>query len=255
MNSPMKCGLILINLEELEEFQRGHGMEAAGAIMREVSRTLKDMMRKAGSSKLVGSNMQGAGESFTLKRDDMPKLRETLQKSVRQLSDFDKLKDHIEMTVTAEGLRIELMESEAGTFFESGNPVPTPNGREFLIALAQQLGQLPNKISIEGHTDAKPFTSGRNYGNWELSADRAHAARRLMQDNGVNANQVLQIRGYADQRLRKPDSPGDPSNRRISVIVQYLVKDVEESKGVEESKPAEASGKNEHAEAPAKTKH
>jgi PAS domain S-box-containing protein len=63
--------------------------------------------------------------------------------------------DHIEMTVTAEGLRIELMESEAGTFFESGNPVPTPNGREFLIALAQQLGQLPNKISIAGHTDAK----------------------------------------------------------------------------------------------------
>ena len=82
-----------------------------------------------GTSKLVGSNMQGSGESFTLKRDDMPKLREALQKSVRQLSDFDKLKDHIEMTVTAEGLRIELMESEAGTFFESGNPIPTPNGR------------------------------------------------------------------------------------------------------------------------------
>jgi OmpA family len=160
----------------------------------------------------------------------------------------------MEMTVTAEGLRIELMESEAGTFFESGNPVPTPNGREFLIALAQQLGQLPNKISIEGHTDTKPFASGRNYGNWELSADRANAARRLMQHNGVNANQVLQIRGYADQRLRKPDSPGDPSNRRKSVIVQYLVEDVE-SKGVEESKTAEASGKNEHADAPAKTEH
>src|SRR5258707_11174034 len=82
-----------------------------------------------GTSKLVGSNMQGSGESFTLKRDDMPKLREALQKSVRQLSDFDKLKDHIEMTVTAEGLRIELMESEAGTFFGSGNPIPTPDGR------------------------------------------------------------------------------------------------------------------------------
>lgn len=214
-----------------------------------------------GTSKLVGSNMQGSGESFTLKRDDMPKLREALQKSVRQLSDFDKLKDHVEMTVTAEGLRIELMETEAGTFFESGNPVPTSTGREFLIALAQQLGQLPNKISIEGHTDAKPFASGRNYGNWELSADRANAARRIMQENGVNPDQVLQIRGYADQQLRKHDSPEDASNRRISVIVQYLVKEAEDSKGAEESKgseagkPAEASAKTEHTEAPAKAEH
>ncbi len=76
-----------------------------------------------------------------------------------------------------------------------------------------------------------------------------------MQDNGVNANQVLQVRGYADQQLRKRDNPEDPSNRRISVIVHYLVKDVEESKVGEESRPAEASGKTEHAEAPAKTEH
>ena len=77
-----------------------------------------------------------------------------------------------------------------------------------LIALAHELGKLPNKISIEGHTDAKPFAKDGNYGNWELSADRANAARRLMQQNGVSADQVMQIRGYADQQLRKPDSAG-----------------------------------------------
>ena len=178
-----------------------------------------------GTSKLVGSDMQGAGESFALSREDMPKLKEELQKAVRRLDNFDKLKDQIEMTVTAEGLRIELLESESGTFFESGSPIPTANGRELLVALAQQLGKLPNKISIEGHTDAKPFARGGAYGNWELSVDRANAARRFMQQNGVSAEQVIQIRGYADQRLRKPDKPEDPSNRRISVIVQYLVKD------------------------------
>jgi chemotaxis protein MotB len=177
-----------------------------------------------GTSKNVGSDMQGSGESFALSRDDMPKLKEELQKSVRQLTDFDKMKDHIEMTVTADGLRIELMEGESGVFFESGNPVPTSTGREFLVALAHELGKLPNKISIEGHTDAKPFAKAGNYGNWELSADRANAARRLMQENGVNADQVLQIRGYADQQLRKRESPEDPSNRRISLIVQYLPK-------------------------------
>src|ERR687887_1251267 len=74
-----------------------------------------------GTSKKVGSNMQGAGQSFTLAKDDMPKLREELQNAIKQISDFESLKDHIEMTVTSEGLRIELMESESGTFFESGS--------------------------------------------------------------------------------------------------------------------------------------
>jgi len=178
-----------------------------------------------GTSKQVGSNMQGSGESFALSKDDMPKLREELQKTVTKITDFDKLKDHIEMTVTAEGLRIELMESETGTFFESGSPAPSASGRDFLIALAAELGKLPNKISIEGHTDSKPFAGKSNYGNWELSADRANAARRLMQQSGVGADQVVQIRGYADQRLRKRDTPEDASNRRISLIVQYSTKD------------------------------
>ncbi|HST12883.1 MAG TPA: OmpA family protein [Terriglobales bacterium] len=146
------------------------------------------------------------------------------------------------MTVTAEGLRIELMESEAGTFFESGNPVPTPTGREFLSAMARELGKLPNKLSIEGHTDAKPFAGSGNYGNWELSADRANAARRRMQENGITANQVMQIRGYAHQQLRKKDEPNDPSNRRITIIVQYTPKNDEEAKGSEEQTAEAKSG-------------
>jgi chemotaxis protein MotB len=73
--------------------------------------------------------------------------------------------------------------------------------------LAQELGKLPNKISIEGHTDSKPFADGMAYGNWELSADRANAARRLMREDGLAADQVSQVRGFADQRLRKPDEP------------------------------------------------
>ena len=194
-----------------------------------------------GTSKLVGSNMQGSGESFTLTRDDMPKLKEELQKSVRRIADFEKLKDHIEMTVTAEGLRIELMEAEGGTFFESGNPVPTAEGKEFLMALSKELGKLPNKVSIEGHTDAKPFAKGGNYGNWELSADRANAARRLMQDSGMEAGQVVQIRGYADQQLRRKDLPEDASNRRITVIVQYMSKPDAGAEGAKRSEPPKES--------------
>lgn len=89
------------------------------------------------------------------------------------------------------------------------------------------MGKTSNKVSIEGHTDSKPFAGGRNYGNWELSVDRANAARRLMQQSGVGADQVVEIRGHADQRLRKRDSPEDPANRRISLIVEYTSKDAD----------------------------
>jgi chemotaxis protein MotB len=178
-----------------------------------------------GTSKKVGSNMTGSGQAFALTKDNMSKLKEELQKAVRQVSDFEKLKDQIEMTVTAEGLRIELLESEAGTFFDSGNAKPSENGKELLVKLAQELGQLPNKVSIEGHTDSKPYAGSGEYTNWELSTDRANAARRLMQQSGLRPDQVVQVRGYADQDLRKPTQPEDPSNRRISVIVQYTVKD------------------------------
>ena len=186
-----------------------------------------------GTSKKVGSNMVGSGENFTLTRDNMPKLKEQLQMAMKQMTDFEKLKSHIEMTVTTEGLRIELSESASGTFFDSGSAKLTGDGSQMLITLAQELGGLPNKLSIEGHTDSQPYSSA-TYGNWELSSDRANAARRVMQANGVRADQVTQVRGFADQRLRKPESPADPANRRISLIVQYIVKnnDDDDSKSV-----------------------
>ncbi|HEY4903306.1 MAG TPA: flagellar motor protein MotB [Candidatus Sulfotelmatobacter sp.] len=187
-----------------------------------------------GTGKKIGSSMASAGENLIVTRDNMPKLKDELEQAMRKIPDFDKLQNHIEMTVTNEGLRIELTESAAGTFFDSGSQKLNGDGREMLIMLAQELGKLPNKLSIEGHTDSKPYSKGGNYGNWELSSDRANAARRLMQANGIGADQVKQVRGFADQRLRKPDVPLDPSNRRISVIVQYLPKTSDD----DETKPA-----------------
>jgi chemotaxis protein MotB len=177
-----------------------------------------------GTSKKVGSDMVGAGENFVVNKANMAQLKEQLQKAIREVPNFDKLKNHIDMTVTNEGLRIELMESAKGTFYDMGSAKLNSDGQDIVIVLAQELAKLPNKLAIEGHTDAKPYAEGRNYSNWELSSDRANAARRLMQLNGIGENQVTQVRGFADQRLRKLDAPLDPSNRRISLIVQYLVK-------------------------------
>jgi chemotaxis protein MotB len=184
----------------------------------------------AGTSKLIGGNGKGPGESssqgptdsLTLTKENMAKLKDNLQNAIRRVEDLNKVKNQIEMTVTSEGLRIELLESAKGTFFDSGSPELNDSGRETLIALAKELADVPNKILIEGHTDSKPLIrNGGEYGNWELSVDRANNARRLMQENGLRADQVTQVRGYADQHLRKPDAPEDPSNRRISLIVQY----------------------------------
>jgi len=191
----------------------------------------------SGTSKKMGTNLVGSGENFSLTKDSMTKLKDELEKSIRKVSDFDKLKNQIEMTITSEGLRIELLEAESGTFFDSGSSKPSPKGIELLGMLAGELGKLPNKVSIEGHTDSKAYVGVRDYGNWELSADRANAARRLMQQNGLAQDQVSQIRGFADQNLRKKDNPLDASNRRITLIVQYMVKDADEDSPANKAAP------------------
>jgi chemotaxis protein MotB len=175
----------------------------------------------SGTSKKVGSDVAGPPKKLEVKKDDMEQLKTDLEKAMSEVANFAKFKNHITMTITSEGLRIELTESAGGTFFDSGSAKITGDSVGVISALAEELGKLPNKLAIEGHTDAKPYGPGSLYTNWELSSDRANAARRLMQANGVGADQVVQVRGFANQRLRLPESPLDPSNRRISVIVKY----------------------------------
>jgi chemotaxis protein MotB len=177
-----------------------------------------------GSSKLVGTALKGSGDNVPLTKDNMAQLKEELQKAIQKVNNFDKLSKQIEMTVTSEGLRIELLETATGTFFDLGDPHPNQSGKELLAALAEEIGKVPNQVSIEGHTDSKPY-DGKGYSNWELSVDRANSARRIMSGSGLAANQIAQVRGYADRRLRYKDDPENPGNRRISVIVQYLEKE------------------------------
>jgi chemotaxis protein MotB len=205
----------------------------------------------SGTANKVGTTLAGTGENFQLTKQNMAQLKEKLQKTIQNINDLDKLKKNIEMTVTAEGLRIELLESEKGTFFDSGSAKLNQSGQELLTLLAAELEKVPNRVSIEGHTDAKPYTGKSSYSNWELSADRANAARRLMQQpEGLRPDQVTQVRGFADQRLRDVKDPLDPANRRISIIVQYINSTPDEAEtpveGAKESgdgKPSAAGAK------------
>jgi chemotaxis protein MotB len=174
-----------------------------------------------GTANLLGTNMASDGAAITTKvNDNMRKLKEKLEEEIKAKKELEKLAKQIEITITPEGLRIELLEGKNGTFYQSGSAKLSDSGQELLALLAGELKTLPNKLLIEGHTDATPYSSGTGYSNWELSADRANSARRLMQQDGVRSDQVTQVRGYADQLLRVQNNPIDPSNRRISILVK-----------------------------------
>ncbi len=204
-----------------------------------------------GPGKQTGTAAAGAGNSIQLPKDDMAKLAEKIQEALLKVPDFRTLRDHVEITITSDGLRIELLETEAGMFFESGKPVPTASGSELLTLLAGQLGKLPNNVTLEGHTDSKPYVG--EYSNWELSTDRANSARKIMEAHGLRPEQVQQVRGYADRQLRHPEDPESPSNRRISVIVQYLSpKDASAREEPPAGAEEKAEGKKATGEAPPK---
>jgi|SRR5579862_4089847 len=175
----------------------------------------------SGAGKQLGSATTGTGETVSVAKDEMAQLKDKLQAAFKRSPEFEKLKDYVQMSVTGEGLRVEMLENESGIFFKSGSPTPSEAGNDLLDRLAKELGQLPNDLLIEGHTDAKPFSGKSGYSNWELSADRANAARRYMTSNGLRPGQVVQVRGFADHSLRDQSNPDAASNRRISVIVRY----------------------------------
>jgi len=177
-----------------------------------------------GTATLMGTTLSGTGNGTTPAPDQNQKqlqeLKEKLEQEIQARKELEKLNKQIEMTITSEGLRIELIEDKNGTFYQSGSAKLSPSGQELLALLATELKTLPNQLQIEGHTDAAQYSSDTNYSNWELSADRANSARRLLQQDGVRADQVTQVRGYADQLLRVKSNPYDPSNRRISILVK-----------------------------------
>ncbi|MBK7104405.1 MAG: OmpA family protein [Ignavibacteriae bacterium] len=136
--------------------------------------------------------------------------------------DFKELIDQIDIEVTDEGLRIEIMESSNDAFFEVGTSILSEKAKSILSIIGKQMIQVNNKIVVEGHTDSRPFSNGQDgYSNYELSADRANSARRILLSSGLKNDQIDEIRGYADNRLRNVNDPNDVVNRRISIIVKY----------------------------------
>jgi chemotaxis protein MotB len=144
------------------------------------------------------------------------KVEQTLVTSVR-LAEF---RSQIRIDMTPDGLRIQIVDEHERPMFASGSAVVQPYMRELLRSIGAVLAEVPNKLTLEGHTDAAAFSAGAaGYSNWELSADRANASRRELLAGGLNDAQVLRVQGLAASSLFERDAPLSPLNRRISIIV------------------------------------
>ena len=143
-----------------------------------------------------------------------------IRAQLNQVPAFKTLGSQIEFTVTPEGLRIDLIEQAESTFFDSGSATLHGESERILGVIAHELGTLDHDIVVEGHTDSRAYAATDRYSNWELSADRANAARRVMERGGLQATQVSSVRGLADRQLRVASDPLDARNRRVSILVK-----------------------------------
>ncbi len=163
-------------------------------------------------------------ENLTSKDDEQALFAaaKSIQKQFNDRPEFSKYKEQVKVEVTEEGLRIQLVDKAERFSFPSGSAEVTADARAILAQIAISICSLPNKINIGGHTDSKVFGSNNGYTNWELSADRANAARRVLESNCVKPEQIRRIVGFADTEPMDPADPYSPANRRISITVTRL---------------------------------
>ena len=189
------------------DFQKSTGMMAGG-------------MTGIDEGRAPETLQQPDAAALTVERQRLKDAAEHIRDSLADAPELKDLRDQIEFQVTAEGLRIELLEKDGSSFFDSGSAVLRGESVRILSIIGRELGTMSNDVVVEGHTDSRPFGAGNQYSNWELSSDRANAARRVMEAVGLNPGQVQSVRGFAATQLRLPDQPMDPRNRRVSIVVR-----------------------------------
>ena len=161
---------------------------------------------------------EAAGEAEGEKSDPLEQVAQVFE-GMRGESDVaDELLRHIRTRVTDEGLVIELFDTEERPLFGRGRAEPTPTMVALLSMIGEVAALLKNELAVEGHTDSAPYRAS-GYGNWELSSDRAHAARRALVAAGLPADRIARVVGKADKELALPEDPSAPRNRRIAVTI------------------------------------
>ncbi len=188
----------------------------------------KDLTRSSGQvkegelpvEKKVINIKDAAEEVRRVELEKLKGLKTTIEMAINNNDKLRKFKNQILLDMTSEGLRIQIVDDQNRPMFQSGSAQLEPYTQEILRAIGQALNDVPNKVSISGHTDAAPYGGDdKGYSNWELSADRANATRRELLAGGMNDDKIVRVVGLASAVLFDKKDPLDPSNRRISLIV------------------------------------
>ncbi len=176
----------------------------------------------------------------------LKEIKDKLDKAVANNPKLQQFKKQLKIDITSEGLRIQIVDDKNRPMFDSGGAVMKPYTRDILREIGKTLNELPNRISLSGHTDAVAYAGGdAGYSNWELSADRANASRRELVMGGLEDGKVLRVVGLGSALPLDKDDPNSPVNRRISIIV--MNKKAEEAI-TKESRQIEATTAQEVAE-------
>ena len=174
-----------------------------------------------GMSPMPGDGEGGPATDADVVEKERQAMEETataIEKAFRDDKLLQAFQDQISMDFTDEGLRIQIQDKAAQVLFDSGSSQLKPYTLSILKEIAQELGKLPNHVVIGGHTDAQQYAS-HAYTNWELSSERANAARRVLESSGLRPDQVRRTTGYAETLPMEGKDPKDPQNRRISIVV------------------------------------
>jgi chemotaxis protein MotB len=185
---------------------------------------------------------EARGKTRDADREALEATAAALREEIHRQANLAHLEDKIKIELAEEGLRIQLVETTQGIFFDVGSARIKPAAQELLGLIGREVGKLPNHVTLEGHTDSRPYVGLPSYTNWELSTDRANTARRVLDASGLRPDQVDSVVGYANRRLANASDPLDAANRRVSIIVRF-------------QKPAQAARPDQPPIAPARTGH
>ncbi|MGE6527539.1 flagellar motor protein MotB [Pseudomonas sp. NPDC077382] len=203
-----------------------HVIDLGGTPTPAPDRTLNEVVDPAmqqsqsqGQSESAMDSAQAETFAEQLDRERLDLLLQELQNKVDENPELTRFKDQILFEITLDGLRIQIMDAANRPMFALGSAQLQVYFEDILLAMADTIRAVPNKISISGHTDAKPYSGRGEFGNWELSAGRANAARRTLVAGGYPDEQIARVVGYASSALFDRENPLNPVNRRIDILV------------------------------------
>ncbi|MBX2855387.1 MAG: OmpA family protein [Rhodobacteraceae bacterium] len=178
----------------------------------------QDADEMAAAAKNAEAGLEGEDAEKTGQQSVQAAIEDALN-AIKQAGDDSDLLNHLSLKITPEGLMIEIAERDGAPLFNAGSARPSEKMRQLVAVIAPIVSELANNIAIAGHTDATPFADNARYDNWELSSDRANAARRLMLDEGFPGERVRKVTGFAERDPLTPDDPLAPQNRRIAITL------------------------------------